>query len=96
MSGQVRPFRKYSVPQLVEMVVKWRRETKVLVELVTELEFRQGRIARSMQATLTEQLKTADWDRNWEQHGRWAIAWNDGGRLTTETGSRGRWSGAGC
>lgn len=136
MSGQVRPFRKSSVPQLVEMVVKWRGETKVLVELVTELEFRQGKIARSMQATLTEQLKTADWDRNWEQHGRWeqckslghvlknaerrlwagvellraagypiiwraqapaenrnpvrrAIAWNDGGRLTTETGAPG-------
>jgi hypothetical protein len=51
MSGQVRPFRKSSVPQLVEMVVKWRGETKVLVELVTELEFRQGKIARSIQAT---------------------------------------------
>ena len=136
MSGQVRPFRKYSVPQLVEMVVKWRGETKVLVELVTELEFRQGKIARSIQATLTEELKTADWDRSWEQHGRWdqckslghvlnnaerrlwtgvellraagypimwraqapaetrnpvrrAIAWNDGGRLTTETGTPG-------
>ena len=37
MSGQVRPFRKYSVPQLVEMVVKWRSETTVLVELVTDL-----------------------------------------------------------
>ena len=90
MSGQVRPFRKYSVPKLVEMVVKWRGETKVLVELVTELEFRQGKIARSMQVTLTEELKTADWDRNRKQHARWAIAWNDGGRLTTETGSRGR------
>ena len=24
-----------------------------------------------MQATLTQELKTAEWDRNWEQHGRW-------------------------
>jgi hypothetical protein len=37
MSGQVRPFRKYSVPQLVEMIVRWRSETTVLVELATEL-----------------------------------------------------------
>jgi len=136
MSGQVRPFRKYSVPQLIEMVVKWRGEPKVLVELTTELEFRQGKIARSMQETLLKQLQNADWDRNWDRQGRWeqckslahvlrdaeprlqtgvkllqaagypivwrsqapvetrnpvrrAIAWNDGGRLTTETGAPG-------
>ena len=33
--------------------------------------------ARSPACTRT--YVTADWDRNWEQHGRWAIAWNDGG-----------------
>ena len=142
MSVQVRPFRKCSVPRLVEMVVEWRGESKVLVELLKELEFRQGKVPRSMKATLAKQLETADWDRNWERYGRWqeckslahvlrkaeprlwtgvellraagypiinrgespmehrkplrrAIAWNDGGRLTTETG-RGRRSAAGC
>ena len=136
MSGQVRPFRKRSVTQLVEEVVAWRGESAVLVELVKELEFRQGKLARSMQATLLKQLHDADWDRNWDRQGRWeqckslahvlrdaeprlqtgvkllqaagypiiwrsqapvetrnpvrrAIAWNDGGRLTTETGAPG-------
>jgi len=120
------------MPRLVEMIAEWRGESKVLVELVKELKFRQGKIAQSLKAAVQKQLTEADWDRNWERHGRWeqcmslgcvlrdaeprlqngvkllqaagypiiwrtqapvettkpvvrAIAWDDGGRLTTET-----------
>lgn len=136
MSTQVRPLRGYSMPRLVEMIAEWRGEAKVLVELVKELEFRQGKVAQSMKAAVQKQLAKADWDRNWERHKRWeqsmslgyvlrdaeprllngvkllkaagypiiwrlqapvetrnpvrrAIAWNDGGWLTSETGGPG-------
>ena len=136
MSSQVRPLRAYSMPRMVEMITEWRGESKVLVELVKELEFRQGKVAQYIKAAVQKQLAKADWDRKWERHERWeqcmslvyvlrdaeprlqngvkllqaagypiiwrsqapvetrnpvrrAIAWNDGGRLTTETGAPG-------
>lgn len=136
MSNKVRPFRNFTTPRLVREAVEWRGELKALAELAKELEFRQGKVAGALKATVLRQLESADWDRNWDQQDRWsqnfslahvlcgaepriqsavmllraagfpvversqtavphrgplrrAIAWNDGGRITLETGAPG-------
>jgi hypothetical protein len=136
MSNKVRPFRHFTTPRLVREAVEWRGELKALAELAKELEFRQGKVAAELKATVLRQLESADWDRNWDQQDRWsqnlslahvlrstepriqsavkllqaagypvversqapvphrgplrrAIAWNDGGRITQETGAPG-------
>lgn len=136
MSGHVRPFRKLSVPRLVQQVIQWRGEPQVLKALAMELEFRRGMLPNEIKATLVKQLADADWDRCADRWSRWeacsslltvlkdegpqiqsaltllqaagfvfgersgipavnakalrrAIAWNDGGRITRETGAPG-------
>ena len=134
MSGHIRSFRRFSVPRLVREAVEYQSEARVLVEIVKELEFRRGKVALVLKATLVRLLAQAEWQRleerqeDWEhaqslprvlrdaeprllsgvkllqaagypvfpglQHRpvdprgaiRRAIAWNDGGRITKETG----------
>jgi len=124
------------MPRLVEMLIEWRGESTVQVELLKELEFREGKMAHAIKLSLVKQVTAREWDHSWERHERWeqcksiahvlrsaesrlwkgvellraaaypvmwrghapvehrkpirrAIAWNDGGRLTTETGAPG-------
>jgi hypothetical protein len=136
MSNEVRPFRGFRLPRLVREVVEWRGELPALAELAKELEFRQGKVAAALKATVLRQLEAAEWERRSARQARWnenqslanvlrnatpplrsavtllqaagypviarsaspvkhrrplrrAIAWNDGGRITRETGAPG-------
>lgn len=136
MPQEVRPFRGFTMPRLVREAMEWRGERAVLVELAKELEFRQGKVADGLKATVLRQLETADWARRTDRQARYneyqslahvlrdappplrsavtllqaagypvvatsaspvthrrplrrAIAWNDGGRITRETGAPG-------
>ena len=124
------------MPRLVREAVEWRGELPALAELAKELEFRQGKVAAALKATVLRQLEAAEWERRSARQARWnenqslanvlrnatpplrsavtllqaagypviarsaspvthrrplrrAIAWNDGGRITRETGAPG-------
>ena len=72
MSQNVRPFRRFTTPGLVREAVEWRGKLSALAELAKELEFRQGKVAAALKATVLRQLESADWDRNWDQQERWS------------------------
>jgi hypothetical protein len=124
------------MPRLVREAVEWRGELPALAELAKELEFRQGKVAAALKATVLRQLEADEWERRSARQARWnenqslanvlrnaapplrsavtllqaagypviarsaspvthrrplrrAIAWNDGGRITRETGAPG-------